>query len=52
MKSKDVLRLLQISRPTLTKYVKQNIIKTTTLIIYLKNTIQKLLLCLKWVLKN
>lgn len=27
MKSKDVLKLLQISRPTLTKYVKQGIIK-------------------------
>ena len=31
MKSKDVLDLLQISRPTLTKYVKQGIIKTITL---------------------
>ena len=31
MKSKEVLELLQITRPTLTKYVKEGIIKTTTL---------------------
>ncbi len=31
MKSNEVLRLLQITRPTLTKYVKQGLIKTTTL---------------------
>lgn len=31
MKSKEVLELLQITRPTLTKYVKQGIIKTITL---------------------
>ncbi|SHH19789.1 hypothetical protein SAMN02744040_01180 [Tepidibacter thalassicus DSM 15285] len=31
MKAKEVLELLQISRPTLTKYVKEGIIKTTTL---------------------
>lgn len=31
MKSKEVLKLLQITRPTLTKYVKEGIIKTTTL---------------------
>ena len=30
MKSKDVLKLLQITRPTLTKYVKNGIIKTIT----------------------
>lgn len=31
MKSKEVLELLQITRPTLTKYVKEGLIKTTTL---------------------
>ena len=31
MKAKEVLELLQISRPTLTKYVKQGTIKTITL---------------------
>ena len=31
MKAKEVLELLQITRPTLTKYVKQNLIKTITL---------------------
>jgi len=31
MKSKEVLNLLQISRPTLTKYVKAEIIKTVTM---------------------
>jgi putative resolvase len=31
LKSKEVLELLQITRPTLTKYVKNGIIKTTTL---------------------
>ena len=31
MKSKEVLELLQITRPTLTKYVKEGIIKTTRL---------------------
>ena len=31
MKAKDVLELLQISRPTLTKYIKQGTIKTITL---------------------
>ena len=31
MKSKEVLELLQITRPTLTKYVKEGTIKTTTL---------------------
>ncbi len=31
MKSKEVLELLQITRPTLTKYVKEGFIKTTTL---------------------
>ncbi|KOC31246.1 resolvase, partial (plasmid) [Clostridium botulinum] len=31
MKSKEVLELLQITRPTLTKYVKEGIIKTITL---------------------
>lgn len=31
MKSKEVLELLQITRPTLTKYVKEGIIKTNTL---------------------
>lgn len=31
MKARDVLNLLQISRPTLTKYVKEGIIKTHTL---------------------
>lgn len=31
MKSNEVLELLQITRPTLTKYVKEGIIKTTTL---------------------
>jgi putative resolvase len=31
MKSNEVLELLQITRPTLTKYVKENLIKTTTL---------------------
>lgn len=29
MKAKDVLRILQITRPTLTKYVKNNLIETT-----------------------
>lgn len=32
MKSKEVLELLQISRPTLCKYVKQGIIQTTTMV--------------------
>lgn len=31
MKSNEVLKLLQITRPTLTKYVKQGIIKVETL---------------------
>lgn len=31
MKSKEVLELLKITRPTLTKYVKEGLIKTTTL---------------------
>ena len=31
MKSKEFLKLLQISRPTLTKYVKKGWIKTQTL---------------------
>ena len=31
MKSKEVLELLQITRPTLNKYVKEGLIKTTTL---------------------
>lgn len=31
MKSKEVLQLLQITRPTLTKYVKEGLIKTETL---------------------
>ena len=31
MKSKEVLELLQIVRPTLTKYVKESMIKITTL---------------------
>ncbi len=31
MKSKEILELLQITRPTLTKYVKEGIIKTITL---------------------
>ena len=31
MKSKEVLELLQITRPTLTKYVKTGLIKTTTM---------------------
>ncbi|NFF71498.1 IS607 family transposase, partial [Clostridium botulinum] len=31
MKSKEVLELLQITRPTLTKYVKEGIIRTITL---------------------
>jgi len=31
LKAKEVLELLQITRPTLTKYVKQNLIKTITL---------------------
>lgn len=31
MKSKEVLELLQITRPTLTKYVKEDIIRTITL---------------------
>lgn len=31
MKSKEVLELLQITRPTLTKYVKEGVIKTNTL---------------------
>lgn len=31
MKAKEVLQLLQITRPTLTKYVKEGIIKTTIL---------------------
>jgi len=31
LKSNEVLQLLQISRPTLTKYVKEGLIKTTTL---------------------
>lgn len=31
MKSKEVLELLQITRPTLTKYVKEGLIKTKTL---------------------
>ena len=32
MKSKEMLELLQITRPTLTKYVKEGMIKTTTLL--------------------
>lgn len=31
MKAKEVLQLLQVTRPTLTKYVKEGIIKTTVL---------------------
>ena len=31
MKAKEVLELLQITRPTLTKYVKEGLIKVTTL---------------------
>jgi len=31
MKSKEVLELLQITRPTLTKYVKEGLIKLITL---------------------
>ena len=31
MKSKEVLELLQISRPTLCKYVKEGIIKTSVM---------------------
>ena len=31
MKASEVLRLLRISRPTLTKYVKDGLIKTVTL---------------------
>ena len=30
MKAKDVLRILQITRPTLTKYVKEGKLKVTT----------------------
>ena len=46
MKSKEVLELLQITRPTLTKYVKEGMIKTTTLLNgrydYDKNSVYKL----------
>lgn len=30
MKAKDVLRILSITRPTLTKYVKEGVIRTNT----------------------
>lgn len=46
MRSKEVLELLQITRPTLTKYVKTDLIKTITLpngrYDYNKNSVYKI----------